>query len=174
MSLRDEILKLVDAERAELTRQRKAGDERNRKKEALFAPVKKLMAEIASAAPEYCEVDYFSTSASLAVGLGVKTGGRAELKWTVEIEFKQEAPDYIDGAPFFELEEERFYDYSGFQDSETRTSNKSFDTEAELAEYMARKFASTIARAMEVEEIRERVARERAKRELEKSNGGQT
>jgi hypothetical protein len=160
MSLRDEVYKLIDIEREKLTQRDVLLAKREEQKTTIFYPVKSMIAEILSAAPEFAQATYHSTRAWIKIGRDLPSGRTAEITLTVRIDFEREYPTHSDRAPYFTVEEERYYDFSGFQPSETSISKKKFTTEAELAEYLAGTFVKIVASARHSAQLKEKSKRQ--------------
>jgi hypothetical protein len=160
MSLRDEVYKLIDIEREKLTQRDVVHAKREERKTIIFYPVKSVITEILSAAPEFAQATYHSTGARIKIGRDLPSGRTAEITLTVRIDFERKYPTYADGAPYFTVEEERYYDFSGFQPSETSSSKKNFTTESELAEYLAGTFVTIVASARHSAQLKEKSKRQ--------------
>lgn len=121
MSIRDEVLKLIDSERTKLVGRDAVLAEREDRKKALFTPMKAVIEQILDTAPELTNSSYHSTGAWIKLG---RDPTKAEVSWSISVDFERETKAHVDGAPYFIAEEERFYDFNGFQPSKTTTSKK--------------------------------------------------
>lgn len=148
MSLKDEIEKLVRAERAKLeSRDRKHSDFYARQRER-FAPLQRVLQELSASVDErYLRATIREDSAHIEVGRDEAQYFSPDVKWRIE-------PNY-DISVSAEPSESLFIDQPGFRVSETQyyrapdsgtcERNHVFDDEKAVTEYIVKGVAEQIA-----------------------------
>lgn len=145
MSIRDEVLRLIEAENEKFAAFCVKSSESRGRLEHVFDPVSNSLRQMFSAAPEFVADTYYQASASIKIGPNCQAGGPANFSWEVRVDFRRNPPDWEDGRPYFIIERQSYRDLlpcdSGF-------SKREFETETGLVEYVAGEFAAYAAGAL--------------------------
>jgi hypothetical protein len=141
VSLKDEIEKLIQAERQKLEsrdRQRTEYHERQRQR---FQPLKTLLTEVAaSVEAEFIEPRISDDSAVIEIGRKKEGPLFTDIRWRIE-------PDFEVGSVFkpkdgFRVEETAYYRYP---ESDVSERTHRFEAERHVAEYLIAKIAEKVA-----------------------------
>lgn len=149
MSLRDEIEKMIQAEKAKLeVRDQKQEDycetQRNR-----FVPLKEVLREITSPIdPKYIDISISDDRAIISMGYHGK-----DLRWVIEPDFEvcfRAASDesLFESRPGFRLEETIYHYVGDFSES-----TQKFDSQQSLVEYLVAEIVKKAAHFLHLDSI---------------------
>lgn len=142
MTLKDEIDKLVTAERKKHERQDQAHTEFFEHQKERFAPLKALLAELVASIPkEYIEANLYDGRAIISVGRRERSFLSADVRWEIEPNHRLAHPRDEGAGLFreqlgFRLAEKQYFRMPEYDTSEL---THCFNTESELIEYLVKK-----------------------------------
>jgi len=151
MSLKDEIEKIVAAERKKLEEKDQADADFHTRQRLRFEPLRVLLTDLSnSIEPTYLKVNLFNESASIELGKltdGVKgTDTRWEIYPGKAFVSKLDREQGIQGTykeyHKFMIEETEYYWFPEYHDKERRLE---FSLESEVLEYLAKKITGKVA-----------------------------
>jgi len=145
MSLKNEIEKIIQAERKKLKIQDEKSNEFFQRKKERFKPMTVLLKEVAdSFENEYLEIEIYDDSARIEVGKRKDEVFDHRITWTVEPNSGCSLTHQEDGT--------LFYDEPGFKMEENLwltddviEKNLTFETEQETVEYLIKEIAKIVA-----------------------------
>jgi hypothetical protein len=141
MSLKDEIEKLVAAERKKLEDKDQADADFNTRKRLRFEPLRALLTDLSNSIESiYLKVNLFTDSAS--VELGQLTDGikGKDTRWRIYPNWS--FPGTEKESPTFTIEETEYYWFPEYHDKERRLD---FSLESEVLEYLVKKITEKVA-----------------------------
>jgi hypothetical protein len=150
MSLKDEIEKLIQAERSKLE-QKDVATKNYREKHLLrFQAMRRTLDEIVqSIAPEYLESELDESDARITIGLRNATSGdfKEEISWHIEPNFrfgKRDEPSegWLIEEPGFQVEETETHEPPG---AELIENSHTFNNEAQVAQHIVPIIAKHVA-----------------------------
>src|SRR5262245_7583633 len=138
MSLKEEIDKLIQSERAKLENRDKERAEIDEQTRLRFQPLKVLLREIVeSFDSKYIKAHFGDMVASIAID---------NTTWNIspsrQFNFGKNVYQLKDG---FEIKETSHYDFSGFEEAETIEQTKMFPNEQDVATYLTVEIAKEVA-----------------------------
>lgn len=164
MGLKEEIERVVAAERQKLAARDQSHAEYHEVQRRRFQPMRALLEELAaSVEPTYLEIQLDESSATLEVGDKGKQHSNIDIRWEIE-------PDYEIASPIdegqglfreksgFRVDEKKYYympEYEVFE------STRKFATEAEVAEYLIREIAKELAQYRHFADLRTKAQKQR-------------
>ena len=155
MSLKDEIDKLISAERALLKQRDAKENEYNELQKARFLPLRTDLGQlIKSVDPTYLRVQLTDYHASIEVGRHGSDSFEVNVQWKIEPKFapREEPEDgeaLFEAQPGFSVEEVTTYHRPEFRQLE---HSYTFETEGEVIRHILKDMAKWIAHYQELEE----------------------
>ena len=159
MSLKDEIEKLINAERSKLEERDKKDAEYNQRQRQRFASLRVILQEIsASVDPKYLESRVDDYSAKIELGRIEKSTRSTETRWEIEPNYtynfarhhSEAAESFYSEEPGFKVEET---EYSHCPEFDTSEDTKTFQDEQAVSEYLIKKITEKVAHYMYLESL---------------------
>ena len=161
MSLKDEIEKVIKAERQKLESRTQGHKEHYERQRDRFQPMRALLDELAASIDDtHLEATIREGSATVKVGImkGDSTYFEADAQWEIEPNSKLDFHSIRSESPYSEAPgikvEERVY--FRFPDYEEFEKTLSFDTEEEVMNYLVQKIAEQVASYQHLSRQRDR------------------
>lgn len=159
MSLKDEIDKIIRAQREKLDARDKKSREHWEKQAERFKPMTALVKELAESVDrKYLRVRILPDSAVIDVGtLKEKDHFESDISWRVEPNYSFHSDEPIiyrnaEGQPGIRVEETEYYRLS---DCHSKENRQVLQTEAEVMEYLVSKIAPKVAWYQHAESLRD-------------------
>lgn len=148
MGLKDEIEKLIQAERQKLESRDRQHTEYQERQRQRFQPLKALLTEVAaSVEPEFIDPRISEDSGVIEIRRKKEGPGFADIRWKIEPDFEvrfhaEKGESLFEPKNGFRVEETEYYRYP---ESDMSERTHRFEAERNVAEYLIAKITEKVA-----------------------------